>query len=72
VANWLDTAGHRRGPAIFRFVRADGPAPVPDTRVVAFDELDAVLPPGTRRVDAATRRHVLACRRAAVRRRFAH
>ena len=72
VANWLDTAGHRRGPAIFRFVRADGEAPVPATRVVALSDLDAALPPGTARVDAATRRQVIARRREGVRRRFHH
>ena len=42
---------------IFRWVRADA-APVPATRVVAFDDLDAALPPSTPRVtdDADTPR----------------
>ncbi len=69
VANWLDTAGHRLGPVIFRWLRARG-APVPRTRVVALSELAAALPAGTVRVDAAQRRAVIARRRAAVRRRF--
>ena len=37
VANWLDTAGHERGPMIFRWLRADS-HPVPATRVVPLDE----------------------------------
>jgi hypothetical protein len=69
VANWLDTAGQRQGPMIFRWLRADG-APVPATRTVAFDELDRILPAGTARVDADQRRRTIAGRRAAVRRRF--
>jgi hypothetical protein len=69
VANWLDTAGHRQGPMILRWLRADG-APVPTTRTVAFDELAAVLPPATARVEADQRRATIAGRRAAVRRRF--
>jgi hypothetical protein len=69
VANWLDTAGHRQGPAIFRWLRAQG-APVPTTSVVGVDELATRLPTGTVRVDAAERRAIVARRRAAVRRRF--
>jgi len=69
VANWLDTAGHRLGPVIFRWLRAQD-APVPRTRVVALSDLTATLPVGTARVDAAQRRAVIARRRAAVRRRF--
>ena len=49
VANWIDTAGHTEGPMILRCVRTES-APVPTTSVVRFDELDAVLPPGTERV----------------------
>ncbi len=69
VANWLDTAGHRQGPVIFRWLRARG-APVPTTRVVAVDDLATTLPERTARVDAAQRRAIVARRRAAVRRRF--
>jgi hypothetical protein len=69
VANWLDTAGHRQGPAIFRWVRADG-APVPQTRVVRLADLRGALPPGTAMVDPQTRRATIARRRAGVRRRF--
>jgi hypothetical protein len=69
VANWLDTAGHRQGPAIFRWLRADG-APVPVTRVVAVDEVLRALPAGTARVGPDERRAVIAGRRAGVRRRF--
>jgi hypothetical protein len=70
VANWLDTAGFRQGPMIFRWVRAAGAAPVPDVRVMPFAAVDEALPAGTARVDAATRRQTMARRRAGIRRRF--
>jgi hypothetical protein len=69
VANWLDTAGHRRGPAIVRWVRADE-APVPTTRVVSFDQLDSILPASTPRVSPDERDRALAARRSGVRKRF--
>jgi hypothetical protein len=69
IANWLDTAGNRRGAAIVRWVRADE-APVPETRVVPFDQLDSVLPPSTPRVTPEERRRALAARRAGIRKRF--
>jgi hypothetical protein len=69
VANWLDTAGHRQGPAIFRWVRADG-APVPQARVMQLGEVSRALPPGTAVVDPETRTATIARRRAGVRRRF--
>ena len=70
VANWLDTAGHRQGPMIFRWLRA-ADAPVPDAKVVAFDDVAAALPPNTEKIDEEARRRVIAARRAGVRRRFA-
>lgn len=70
VANWLDTAGHRQGPAIFRWVRAAA-APVPRTTLVRADELMEILPLTTTKVDPATRRAAIAARRDGVRRRFA-
>lgn len=69
VANWLDTAGHRRGPMIARWVRAAA-APVPEARVVPLESLDTALPPGTARVSPAQRWAAIARRRAGVRRRF--
>ncbi|HVA09406.1 MAG TPA: DUF1214 domain-containing protein [Acidimicrobiales bacterium] len=69
VANWLDTAGNRRGAAIVRWVRADE-APVPTTTVVPFDALDSVLPASTPRVTTAERRRGLDARLAGVRKRF--
>ncbi len=69
VANWLDTAGHRRGPAIVRYVRA-ADAPVPRTEIVPFVRIDDVVPATTRRITAPERAAVLAGRRAGVRRRF--
>jgi len=70
VANWLDTAGNRRGPSMVRWVRADD-APVPTTRLVRFDELDKELAPSTPRVTPTERTAVMAGRRAGIRRRFA-
>jgi hypothetical protein len=69
VANWIDTAGTRRGAAIVRWVRADA-APVPVTTVVPFDQLDSVLPHSTPRVTPEERRATLAARRAGIQKRF--
>ena len=69
VANWLDTAGSRSGPMIFRYVRADG-APVPATRVVSLDHLGDVLPAQTTACSLAERTLVVAGRTQGVRRRF--
>jgi hypothetical protein len=69
IANWLDTAGFRRGPMIFRWLRASE-APVPATKLLGLEELPLELPSGTRRVCAEERRAVLAARRAGARRRF--
>ena len=69
VANWLDACGYRQGPMIFRWLRAED-APVPQTSVVAFDELGARLPASTRRVDAEERQQTIAARRRGIRKRF--
>ncbi len=69
VANWLDTAGHERGPMIFRWLRADT-HPVPATRVVPLGSVLENLSGGTRRVTPEERRKVINARRAGVRRRF--
>jgi hypothetical protein len=69
IANWLDTAGHSAGPVILRCVRTES-APVPQTRVVRFEDIAASLPPGTRRVDPEERRRTIAARRLAVSKRF--
>jgi len=70
VANWLDPAGSRRGPMIFRWVRATGAAPVPTTKVIRTSKLAGTLPPATRLCPPDERAAVLARRRAAVQRRF--
>ncbi len=70
IANWLDTAGHTRGPMIMRYVRAAG-APVPATRLVSLRDVEGELPAGTARVDEESRRRAIARRRVGVRRRFA-
>jgi len=42
VANWLDTAGFSNGAMILRCVRTST-APIPSSRVVAFDEIASAL-----------------------------
>jgi hypothetical protein len=69
IANWLDNAGHQRGPMIFRWLRAAS-HPVPSTKLIAFDEIDANLPSATGRVTADERRRTIEGRRLGVRRRF--
>ena len=63
VANWLDTGGRPVGNLTLRWFWYEGD-PAITTRVVTRDELDAVLPGDTARVDAAARREALALRRA--------
>jgi hypothetical protein len=70
VANWLDTAGFSNGAMILRCVRTDS-APIPSSRVVAFDEIASALPADTARVTADQRASVLDRRRRAVHERFA-
>jgi len=69
VANWLDTAGQTQGTLAARFLLA-GSVPEPKLRVVKLAGLPSELPPGTPRVDAATRAELLARRRQAVLRRY--
>jgi hypothetical protein len=69
AANWLDTAGHGAGPVILRCVRTES-APVPETRVLRFDDVKGALPPGTHRVSPDERRRTIAARRLAVSKRF--
>jgi hypothetical protein len=70
VANWLDTAGFSNGAMILRCVRTET-APVPQARLVAFDDIDSALPADTRRVSPEERAAVLLGRRRAVHERFA-
>lgn len=70
VANWLSTTGERRGPMIFRWLRAADPLPEVRTTVVPAADVHSVLPAGIPRVTPDERAAVLARRRAAVRRRF--
>ncbi len=70
VANWLDTVGHERGVVIFRWVMVSH-RPQPELRVVPFSELEAVLPPGTTRVDPSERAQSIARRSEAVAKRLA-
>jgi hypothetical protein len=61
VWNGLDTAGHREGHVFARWLLAQDP-PVPDCKVVKWDDLARVLP---------ARMNVLLRRRQAVEQRFA-
>ena len=70
VANWLDTAGYSNGAMILRCVRTET-APVPDARLVAFDDIASALPADTKRVTADERASVVERRRRAVHERFA-
>ena len=72
VANWLDPGGFAEG---YIFMRWQGlPAPLtadeaPTAQLLKLEELPTVLPPQTRRVDAAARAAQLAQRaRAPIRR----
>ena len=73
VQNWLDTEGRREGTIMVRW--QDLPAqtvnggPQVSVKVVAISDLQAVLPAGTRWVDAATRARQLAAREAGYERR---
>jgi hypothetical protein len=76
VANWLDTMGRRRGLLLLRFDgmkgRAFEPAKHPTTAVVPLADLDAHLPPSTRRVTPAERAAAIATRRRHVQRRYGY
>ena len=67
--NWLDTMGHTKGPLLFRWVVADH-GPNASTRIVAFDQIRANLPPSTPIVSPEERTETIARRRVAVQRRF--
>lgn len=70
VANWIDPAGHRSGPVIFRWLRAATEPPVPTITAVPFDELDDALPAATARVSESDRVRIIGARRAGVAKRF--
>ena len=69
VANWLDTAGHSNGAMLLRCVRTQS-APVPDVRMVKFDEIISALPAETVMTTTEDRAKVIAARRRAVHERF--
>ncbi|WP_428343351.1 DUF1214 domain-containing protein [Mycobacterium sp.] len=69
VANWLDTAGYSNGAMLLRCVRTET-APVPSTRVVAFNEVLSALPADTKMTDPDERAGVIEARRRAVHERF--
>ena len=54
VHNWVDTQGFERGNLTYRHMLEGEPA-VLSTRLVARSELDHVLPPDTKRVNASER-----------------
>ncbi len=61
VANWLETADHRQGHLAIRWQLTDGNLPIPETSVVAIDDVPAVtgLAPVTP-ADRAAQRALLA------------
>lgn len=61
VANWIDTGGWPSGGLFWRWSYASS-YPQPAVRKVKRSELDALLPPGTARIDAAARRAALSRR----------
>lgn len=74
VHNWLDTNGLREtifGHRWQAFDRSAAPeTPELNARLVKFDDLDAALPPGVARIDAAGRAAQLAAREAGFKLRF--
>jgi hypothetical protein len=70
IANWLDTAGHRRGNLTFRYVRTDQ-RPAATLTVAKLPEILARLPADTVRVSAEERAAVIARRASAYSRRYA-
>ena len=69
VANWLDAAGHSNGAMILRCVRTET-APVPNARVVKFDDVVSALPADTTMATPDERATVIEARRRAVHERF--
>lgn len=69
VANWLDTAGFSNGAMLLRCVRTET-APVPSTRLVKIDEVQAAMPAGTTMTTPAERAKVIEARRQSVHERF--
>jgi hypothetical protein len=69
LSNWLDTGGHVYGHIGMRWIMADS-APLPRTRLVKRADLDTVVPPNSRRIDAEGRREQLRRRKIGIDRRF--
>jgi hypothetical protein len=69
VSNWLDSAGHSNGAILLRCVRTES-APVPQTRVVKYDDIRSSLPADTAMTAPERRAEVVAARRRAVHERF--
>jgi hypothetical protein len=74
VANWVSTGGLNQGTISIRFQDIDpqvAQLPTVSARLVRVSELGAVLPPGTRYVNAAERASQIAGRKAGFDQRFA-
>jgi len=69
LANWLDCCGHREGYVTVRWIMSED-RPLPGLRVVKRADLEAELPKGARRVDAAARGAELRRRQIGLERRF--
>jgi hypothetical protein len=69
INNWLDTCGRIEGTVVFRNYRAQS-APVPASRKVKISEIAAMLPGGTKHVDASQRRIMIDHRRNGMRKLY--
>jgi hypothetical protein len=69
VPNWIDTSGQPAGMLAYRLIGARS-KPAPSAQIVPHADVRAQLPVDHPIIDAATRRDVLARRRAAVLRRY--
>jgi hypothetical protein len=71
TANWLETTGHRTGPVMLRWQRLErdlGVEDGPTVRVVALDDVPALLPQATPLSDAQYAERIAARQRAVARR----
>lgn len=69
VPNWLDTAGHREGAMLIRWLECDA-GPRPETKKVGFDAVRKALPAATATVTPEQRAEIVERRRSHVARRY--
>jgi len=69
LPNWLDPSGHEQGYVTFRWIGSET-YPRPTVECMAADDLEAMLPSGTKRITPPERQAQLRSRRRGVIRRF--